>query len=62
MSTLFFYQIIGAVILGNLLCSLWVYAVWRGRREGLDAIPWKLRLWLLVPCAIVFISGYSLGG
>ena len=43
METIFFLQIVGAVIVGNVLFSLWAYFVWRivqNEKNGLA--PFKL--------------------
>lgn len=60
MTTLYFYQLIGATLVSNALTGVWVYAIWRARRVGLEGISWTCRFWLLVPLGIVFLSAYSL--
>jgi len=66
MTVVEFFQIVGAVIAGNLLTLLYVYYLWRGRRaemQGLDpdtSLPLHVYVCAVIPLGVCGWALYSL--
>lgn len=62
-----FVSTVAAVIVGNLLCLIFVYGVWRatkeersGAKHGLDRVPVALRVLMLLAPATIAAGAFLL--